>query len=162
MDVTESDLPGVGKKHEVDIGGGQQLVVVTHNTGTRELYLKESKDADSEKLLELSDRMARLVGTILEGAYFQPVESNHVETMLSEGTLLEWYAVEGDSPLVGETLAGADIGQRTGVTVVAIQRDDKVIPGPTPDSHIEAGDTLVVIGERESCEAFEKLLAGDV
>lgn len=162
MDVTESDLPGVGKKHEVDIGGGQQLVVVTHNTGTRELYLKESADADSEKLVELSDRMARMVGTILEGAYFQPVESNHVETMLSEGTLLEWYAVEDDSPLVGETLAGADIGQRTGVTVVAIQRGEDVIAAPTSAAEIEAGDTIVVIGERDNCERFEKLLAGDL
>jgi TrkA domain protein len=162
MDVTESDLPGVGKKHEVNIGGGQQLVVVTHNTGTRELYLKESADADSEKLLELSDRMARLVGTILEGAYFQPVESDHVETMLSEGTLLEWYAVKDDSPLVGETLAGANVGQRTGVTVVAIQRDDDVVSGPSPDTQIEASDTLVVIGERENCEQFEKLLTGDL
>jgi TrkA domain protein len=162
MDVTESDLPGVGKKHEVAIGGGQQLVVVTHNTGTRELYLKESEDADSEKLVELSDRMARIVGTILEGAYFQPVESNHVETMLSEGTLLEWYAVEDDSPLVGETLAGADIGQRTGVTVVAIQRGEEVIAAPTSTAEIEADDTIVVIGERDNCERFEKLLSGDL
>jgi len=162
MDVTETDLPGVGKKHEVDIGGGQQLVVVTHNMGTRELYLKEDDDADSEKLLELSDRLARMVGTILEGAYFQPVESSHVETMLSEGTLLEWYAVENDSPLVGKTLAGANVGQRTGVTVVAMQRDGNVIAGPSPNMQIEASDTLVVIGERENCEQFERLLTGDL
>ncbi|WP_336357530.1 cation:proton antiporter regulatory subunit [Haloarcula sp. CGMCC 1.6347] len=162
MDVTESDLPGVGKKHEVDIGGGQQLVVVTHNTGTRELFLRENENADSEKLLELSDRMARMVGTILEGAYFQPVESDHVETMLSEGTLLEWYAVEEDSPLVGETPESVDIGQRTGVTVVAIQRDDDVIAGSTSTAEIEAGDTIVVIGERDNCERFEKLLSGEL
>jgi len=161
MDVTESDLPGVGKKHEVDIGGGQQLVIVTHNTGTRELYLKASDDADSEKLVELSDRMARLVGTILEGAYFQPVQSDHVETMLAEGTLLEWFAVDPDSPLVGETVASADVGQRTGVTVVAIQRDGEVIPGPMPERTIEAGDTLVVVGDRGSCDDFERLLTGE-
>jgi len=162
MDVRESDLPGVGKKHEVDIGNGEQLVIVTHNTGNRELYLKESEDADSEKLVELSDRMARMVGTILEGAYFQPVSSDHVETMLTEGTLLEWYAVEADSPLVGETLVSANVGQRTGVTVIAIQRDDEVISGPAPTTTIEANDTLVVVGERESCEAFEDLLTGDL
>ncbi|GCF13457.1 potassium transporter TrkA [Haloarcula mannanilytica] len=162
MDVKESDLPGVGKKHEVDIGNGEQLVIVTHNTGNRELYLKESDDADSEKLVELSDRMARMVGTILEGAYFQPVSSDHVETMLTEGTLLEWYAVEEDSPLVGETLVSANVGQRTGVTVIAIQRDGEVISGPAPTTTIAAGDTLVVVGERESCEAFEDLLTGDL
>jgi len=161
MDVTESDLPGVGKKHEVAIGDGQQLVIVTHNTGKREMYLKPDSDADSEKLVELSDRLARTVGTILEGAYFQPVESDDVETMLSEGTLLEWYAVDEDSPLVGETLASAEVGQQTGVTVVAIQRDGEVISGPTRNTVVQAGDTLVVVGDRESCEGFELLLTGD-
>ncbi|GAB3690150.1 cation:proton antiporter regulatory subunit [Salinarchaeum chitinilyticum] len=161
MDVIESDLPGVGKKHEVDLGDGSSLVIVTHNTGQRELYRKPDDDADSEKLVELSDRMARMVGTILEGAYFQPVQSEHVETMLTEGTLLEWYAVEANSPLVGETLESADVGRNTGVTVVAIQRGEDVISAPTSQIEIEAEDTLVVVGDRESCDAFEALLKGE-
>jgi TrkA domain protein len=160
MDVTESDLPGVGKRHKVPLGDGRELVIVTHNTGTREVFVRESPDADSEKLLELSDRLARTVGTILEGAYFQPVESEHVETMLSEGTLLEWYAVDEGSPLAGQTLGDAAVGERTGVTVVAVQRDGNVIAGPGPETTIEAGDTLVVVGDRESCEAFEATLLG--
>jgi len=161
MDVIESDLPGVGKKHEVELGGGEVLVIVTHNTGQRELYLKPDADADSEKLLQLSDRMARMVGTILEGAYFQPVESEHVETMLTEGTLLEWYAVDETSPLVGETLAGAHVGRETGVTVVAIQRGEDVLSSPDPETELESGDTLVVVGDRQSCDAFETLLTGE-
>ncbi len=161
MDVIESDLPGVGKKHEVELGDGTSLVIVTHNTGQRELYLKPDDDSDSEKLVELSDRLARMVGTILEGAYFQPVQSEHVETMLTEGTLLEWYAVEASSPLVGETLESAHVGRKTGVTVVAIQRDEDVISAPDSQTEIEAEDTLVVIGDRESCDAFETMLTGD-
>jgi TrkA domain protein len=161
MDVIESDLPGVGKKHEVDLGDGTSLVIVTHNTGQRELYLKPDDDEDSEKLFELSDRMARMVGTILEGAYFQPVQSEHVETMLSEGTLLEWYAVEAGSPLVGETLESAHVGRETGVTVIAIQRGQDVLSAPDSQTAIEADDTLVVVGDRESCDAFEVLLTGE-
>jgi TrkA domain protein len=161
MEVIESDLPGVGKKHEVELGGGERLVIVTHNTGQREMYLKSDEDADSEKILELSDRMARMVGTILEGAYFQPVQSEHVETMLSEGTLLEWYAVEDGSPLVGETLESAAVGRDTGVTVVAIQRGEEVLSAPDSTTTITAGDTLVVVGDRESCNAFEVLLTGE-
>ncbi len=159
MDVTESDLPGVGKKHEVNIGGGQQLVIVTHNSGKREVFRRASADSDSEKLFELTDKLARQVGTLLEGAYFQPVETSHVETLLSEGTLLEWYAVEADSPLVGETLAGANVGQRTGVTVVAIQRGDDVSPGPTSTVEIEDGDTLWLSATRQ-LRVFEKLWPG--
>jgi TrkA domain protein len=161
MDVIESDLPGVGKKHEVDLGDGTSLVIVTHNTGQRELYLKPDDDSDSEKLVEFSDRMARMVGTILEGAYFQPVQSEHVETMLSEGTLLEWYGVDGSSPLVGETLESAHVGRETGVTVVAIQRGQDVLSAPGSQTEIRAGDTLVVVGNRESCDAFELMLTGE-
>ncbi|WP_247729283.1 cation:proton antiporter regulatory subunit [Halovivax limisalsi] len=161
MDIYESDLPGVGKKHEVELEDDARLVVITHNTGKREVYRKETPDSDGEKLFELSDRLARTVGTILEGAYFQPVETQEVETMLSEETLIEWFNVDPEGVLVGQTLADAGVRERTGVSVVAIQRDGDVLSPPTPDTVVEADDTVVVIGEREGCQAFESLISGD-
>lgn len=160
MDIYENDLPGVGKKHEIGLGDGSRLVIVTHNTGKREIFLRPDESADSEKLFELSDRLARTVGTVLEGAYFQPIESESVETALGEDTLLEWFAVDDDSPLAGETLESAHVGRRTGVSIIAIQREDETIGGPGPDEEIRAGDTLVVIGDRNDCETFEELLSG--
>lgn len=161
MTVYESDLPGVGKKFEIELEGDRRLVIVTHHTGKREVFVKPDPDADSEKLFELSDRLARKVGTVLEGAYFQPVESERVETMLSEGTLLEWYGVDEEAELVGQTLSEADIGPRTGVTIVAIQRADETIASPGADAVIEAGDTLVVVGSKEGCRKFEALVSGN-
>ncbi|MFC6726698.1 potassium transporter TrkA, partial [Halobium palmae] len=105
MTVYESDLPGVGKKHEIELGDDSRLVVVTHNTGKREVFRREDPDADSEKLFELSDSLARQVGTILEGAYFQPVRSDLIETALAGDTVLEWVAVDDDDPVAGKTLA---------------------------------------------------------
>jgi TrkA domain protein len=84
--IQESDLPGVGKKHVIDLRGEGELVVVTHNTGKREVFRRSDPDADSEKLFELSDQLARTVGTILEGAYFQPVEAEKRETTLPGGS----------------------------------------------------------------------------
>lgn len=161
MTVYESDLPGVGKKFEVEIGDGARLVIVTHNTGKREVFRKSSEGADSEKLFELPDRLARTVGTILEGAYFQPVQADRVATMLAEGTFLEWYDVEPGAELAGQTLADARIRERTGVSVIAIQRGDHVVPSPDPETAIEAGDTLVVIGPSEDVNRFEPLISGD-
>ena len=161
MTVYETDLPGVGKKFEVEIGGGERLVVVTHNTGKREVFFKPREDADSEKLFDLTDQLARTVGTILEGAYFQPVQSEQVETMLAEGTFLEWYNVEPGADVDGESLADARIRERTGVSVVAIERDGEVVPSPRSDTVIEAGDTLVVIGSEECVNRFEPLVSGD-
>ncbi|WP_306058754.1 cation:proton antiporter regulatory subunit [Natronococcus wangiae] len=159
MTIYESDLPGVGKKFEVELDGGERLVIVTHNTGKREVYVKSDADADSDKLFELSDQLARKVGTILEGAYFQPVRTDRVETMLSDETFLEWYNVDGNAELAGVSIADAKVRERTGVSVVAIQRGDEVITPPTPETVIEADDTVVVVGEQEDCLEFEKLIS---
>lgn len=160
MTVYESDLPGVGKKFEIEIREGQRLVIVTHNTGKREVFLKPEEGADSEKLFELSDRLARTVGTILEGAYFQPVQADNVETMLTEGTFLEWFSVNEGADLAGQTLANARVRDRTGVSIIAIQRNGTTVPSPDPETEIEVGDTLVVIGSQEDLGQFESLLSG--
>jgi TrkA domain protein len=159
--VYESDLPGVGKKHELELDDGSRLVVVTHNTGKREVFRRTSPDADAEKLFELDDELARQVGTVLEGAYFQPVESDVVETALGEGTVIEWATVGADSPVVGQTLGEMDLRRETGATVVAVQRADRTVPSPGADTRIEAGDTLVAVGERDACRRFRARVTGE-
>jgi TrkA domain protein len=160
MTIEESDLPGVGKKHVVDIGDGD-LIIVTHNTGKRAVFRRPDPDADSEKLFELSDDLARTVGTILEGAYFQPIEAEKKETTLPGGLLLEWYEIPPGSPLAGETIKDSHIGGETGVTVVAIERSGDTVDSPGPETTLQEGDTLVIIGTDEQCAAFEALLAGE-
>jgi TrkA domain protein len=160
MTIEESDLPGVGKKHVVDVGD-EELIIVTHNTGKREVFRRSDPDADSEKLFELSDELARTVGTILEGAYFQPVEAEKQETTLPGGLLLEWYEVPPGSPLADETIEATHIGGETGVTVVAIERGGDTVESPGPATTLREGDTLVVTGTDEQCESFESLLAGE-
>lgn len=160
MTVYESDLPGVGKKFEVELEDDRRLVIIIHNTGRRELYIREG-DQDSELLFELSDRLARQVGTIMEGAYFQPIRTETIDTVLEDDTLIEWSKVTEDSPLVGETLAGSRIRQEVGVSVIAIQRGEDTITNPDPDETIRAGDTLIVIGSRESCRQLDDVVSGE-
>ena len=162
MTIYESDLPGVGKKFEVELEDDSRLVIVTHNTGKREVYLKADPDADGDKLFELSDRLARKVGTILEGAYFQPVQAEAVETMLSDDTYLEWYNVTDTADIAGQSLEEANVRDRTGVSIIAIQRGDDLISPPTPETVLEVDDTLVVVGDRDDCAEFETLLGEDV
>ncbi|KTG07935.1 potassium transporter TrkA [Haloprofundus marisrubri] len=156
MTVYESDLPGVGKKFEVELNDGSQLVIVIHNTGKRELYLRESPDADSDKLFELSDRLSRQVGTIMEGAYFQPIRTETIDTVLSDDTLIEWVKLSAESPLVGKTLAESHVRQRVGVSVIAVQRGDETISNPEADLTLQEGDTLVVIGGQDACREFQE------
>lgn len=160
MTVYESDLPGVGKKFEVELDDDRRLIIIIHNTGRRELYIREGEE-DSERLFELSDRLARQVGTIMEGAYFQPIRSETIDTVLEDNTLIEWSKVTEDSPLVGETLAGSRLRQEVGVSVIAIQRGDETLTNPDPDEEIRADDTLIVIGSRESCRKLGDVVAGE-
>lgn len=161
MTVYETDLPGVGKKHEIELDGDARLVIVTHNTGEREVFRRDSPDADSERLFELSDELARQVGTVLEGAYFQPVRSESIGTMLDENSVLEWIEVEPGTPLAGRTLEEASVRRRTGASVLAIQRDEETIANPAPDQRVEAGDTLIVLGCRDECRTFADEFGGD-
>ncbi|GAA0548546.1 TrkA C-terminal domain-containing protein [Halorubrum ejinorense] len=160
MTITESDLPGVGKKFEIELGGGEEMIVVIHNTGKREVFRRTDPNADSEKAFEFSDDLARTIGSIIEGAHFQPVEPETQETTLPGGILLEWYELPPGSPLVGETLESADIGNRTGVAVVAIQRGDEVIDSPGAETTLGEGDTLIVVGTPDDCATFEEILTG--
>jgi TrkA domain protein len=157
MTIRESDLPGVGKKFEIELDDGE-MVVVIHNTGKRELFRRPDPDADSEKVFEFGDDIARTIGSIIEGAYFQPVEPDTQETTLPGGILLEWYELQPGSPLIGETLESADVGNSTGLAVVAIQRGDEVIESPTADTTLREGDTVIGVGTPADCAAFEELL----
>jgi len=159
MTIRESDLPGVGKKFEIDLGD-EEMIVVIHNTGKREVFRRSDPDADSEKVFAFDDDLARKIGSIVEGAYFQPVEPDTQETTLPGGILLEWYELPPGSPLVGETLESADIGNRTGLAVVAIQRDDGVLDSPGAETTLREGDTVIGVGTPENCAAFEELLTG--
>lgn len=158
MSIKESALPGVGKKFTIDLDRGEMIVVI-HNTGKRELFRRGDPEQDAEKVFEFGDRLARTVGSIIEGAHFQPVEAETRETTLPGGLLLEWYEIAPGLRLVGESLESARIRDRTGATIIAIQRGNETIPNPPADAVLEEGDTVIVIGTPENCEAFEEVLA---
>lgn len=161
MTVYEADLPGVGKKFEVELEGDRRLVIVIHNTGRREVFVRPDADADAERVFDLSDRLARQVGTILEGAYFQPIRTDTIDTVLSDDMLIEWVKVADDSPVAGTTLAETRLRQELGVSVIAIQRDDEILTNPGPETRIEANDTLVVLGSQDACRRLDELVAGN-
>jgi len=158
MTVYETDVPGVGKKFEVEIGGDKRLVVLLHHDGKRELFYKADSDSDAERLFSISGQLAREVGAILQGAYFQPVETDNVEVPLGEA-IIEWLDVGEGSPLVDRTLAEAGVRNQTGASVIAIQRGSETLPNPGPDETITADDILVTLGTREEQSAVESLVA---
>lgn len=157
MVIYEAEVPGVGKRFEVETDDDERFVVIIHHDGKRELFRREGEDADAEKLFDLSSSQAREVATVLEGADFQPLDLDEVDIPIGEA-IMEWVEVPEESPVSGQTLEDARIGERTGVTVAAIQREDETLSSPGADDVLFAGDILVTLGTRSDQRAFESLL----
>lgn len=156
MTVYETEVPGVGHKFELELDDddNERLVVLIHHDGKREVYLRPEENADSEKLFSLTGQLARQLGSILEGAHFQPVEMDEVRVPVGEA-IIEWSDVEPGSRLAGQTLAAADVRDQTGVSVIAIQRGEETISNPQPTETVAEGDILVTLGTRDEQRAFE-------
>ena len=70
---------------------------------------------------------------------------------------MEEITVQPSSPLVNKSLLDANLRQRFGVIVVAIQREDRHMDfNPEPDTAIRAGDKLVVLGRPPSLRQLEE------
>jgi voltage-gated potassium channel len=69
---------------------------------------------------------------------------------------MEEITVEPKSSLVGKSLLDANLRQRFGIIVVAIQRDDHRMEfNPEPDTAIRSSDKLVVLGRPHSLRRLE-------
>ncbi|TAF57599.1 MAG: sodium:calcium exchanger [Oscillatoriales cyanobacterium] len=77
-----------------------------------------------------------------------------------EGFERYWYTIEANSPLLGQSLAQANIRRRTGVTVMAFERGKKLYRYPTGKYVFELGDRLLVVGNSQEQITFKSLLLG--
>lgn len=160
MTVFETDVPGVGRKFELELSGGARVVVVMHHDGRCELYRRSNDAADGEKILDLSSDQANKLGSILEGAYFESVDLDELSVPLGDA-IIEWVEVAPDSPVAGQTLDEAGIRTSTGVSVIAIQRGSETIPNPEAGFEIRAGDLLVALGTRKEQAALADEVSPD-
>ena len=73
-----------------------------------------------------------------------------------------WLRLLPANPLVGTTLASADLRARTGASVVAIIRDHRLIANPKSMTMFEAEDRVGLIGDDEQIAAAEQLLSASL
>ena len=72
---------------------------------------------------------------------------------------IHWFRLIEGSPLIGQTLAHANLRAQTGASIVAILREGELIANPKSSTIFQNGDRVGLIGDREEIEAVEKLLA---
>jgi len=108
---------------------------------TRKLYR-----AGAEYVLALSSVTGRMLASIL-------LED---EEVLAPSTQFELVRRSVPS-LAGRTLGEADVRERTGATVVAVERNGELVKNPGPEFAVEPGDTFIVAGDDDAVNNFVEL-----
>lgn len=151
MSTRETELPGVGTKHTLELSDGEEIVVVEHRVGHWELA-RVAKDGTTTHLATLQSREAAELGRVLSRGTVSTEDPR--KQMLFEEFSIEWVALDDTSPLIGHTLQEAEVRARTGVSVIAILRPEGSMASPPPDARFQSGDTLVVIGQPDQVDTF--------
>jgi CPA2 family monovalent cation:H+ antiporter-2 len=76
----------------------------------------------------------------------------------ARGIEVTWFELGPDNPLVGQTLAEANLRARTGASVVAILRGRELMANPKSQTVFAAGDRVGLIGEAEQIAAAGEVL----
>ncbi|NMO95121.1 cation:proton antiporter regulatory subunit [Paenibacillus lemnae] len=156
--IRESDLPGIGKKFQIDTRSDDKLVVVIHDDGRREMHHFDYDDtSESISTLTLEDDEARQLAGIIGGMTYRPTALENVEVTL-EDLVIEWCRVESGHKAAGKSIAELQVRQRSGVNILAIigENGQKINPGP--DDVLETGAMIVLAGERNQIKQMKELL----
>lgn len=158
--IRECDLPGIGRKFQIDTRSGERLVIIIHDDGRRELYHFDNDDPDeSISMVTLDDTEARQVASMIAGMTYKPKALESIEVDLNE-LVIEWYKLEPGSKCAGRSIGDLQIRPKTGATIIAIiEKDHTQRINPGPDQVLKAESTLVVTGERHQIKALKQLMA---
>ncbi|MBU3933000.1 MAG: TrkA C-terminal domain-containing protein, partial [Proteobacteria bacterium] len=62
------------------------------------------------------------------------------------------FRLESDAAVIGKTLQETEMRKRHGVTLLAINRDSRIISNPAANLRFAAGDILFVVGDAKNIQ----------
>lgn len=157
-EVTEDELPGIGRRFTVACDDGGVLTVIVHNSGRRDVYVASSRRREPETV-SLDDWKARELGAIIAGDYSSRSAPHELDELRGEIAISSVTLTPG-SPGAGQSLADLAASSVTGITIMTILRGRSVIHEPNGFEILQPGDGLVVAGRRSNLPAFLRLVAG--
>ena len=155
-EVSETQLPGVGIRHDFTTTGGDRLGVLAHRTGRRELLVYDRRDPDAcQASLTLEPDDSQTLAELLGGGQI----SESVRGLQQvEGLAIDWLRVGAESACAGSAISEAAPRTETGVLIVAVVRGGNTVLTPGPDFVLEAGDVAVAVGAPDGIRLVFELL----
>jgi TrkA domain protein len=157
--VSESNLPGVGRKFQVETLSGDRLTIVIHDDGKRELYHFDQKNLNRPvSVLALTDGEARQVAGIVGGLTYVPKALPTSEIVLDD-LVLEWFTLPPGATCGGRTIRDLQVRTKTGASIVSLIEPNRVTrTNPEADTLLNEGATLIIAGDRRSITKLKQLL----
>jgi TrkA domain protein len=157
--ISETNLPGVGRKFQIETLRGDRVVVVIHDDGDRELYYFDRKNLDrAASVITLTDGEARQIAGIVGGLSYVPKALPNAEVVLDD-LVLEWFTIEKGAASVGKTIRDLQARTATGASIVSLIEPNRVKrTNPEADTLLNEGATLILAGDRQNIAALKRLL----
>lgn len=125
-EVIETQLPGVGVRHEFMTAAGERRAVLSHRTGRRDTAVYDRADPDAcSTVLHLSSDDNRTLAELLGGS---PVSEAVTGVQRLEDVAIDWIRIRPGSEQTGATIGEGRLRTRTGSSVVALVRGDDTLP----------------------------------
>ncbi len=127
-----------------------------------ELVARASSEEAAKRLYSIGVKKVVIVeevgGRRLAKSLIKPAVVDFLEFAMETGAAsLESIKVEHGAKIANKKVKDLRIKEKFGVTILATIRDKKVISHIGSEDEILEGDTVVVIGNRESLDKLEKL-----
>ena len=155
-EVTETQLPGVGVRHEFTTSGGERIAVLSHRTGRREIAVYDRGDPDAcSTVLHLDSSDTRTLADLLGG---NPVSEASAAVQQLAGVAIDWISIPAGAAHAGTTIGEGRLRTRTGASVVALVRGDDTVAAPGPEVALEPDDVVVAVGTQAGLRQLRELL----
>ncbi|HEY1531618.1 MAG TPA: TrkA C-terminal domain-containing protein [Galbitalea sp.] len=162
VDVKRVKLPGVGVLHTFVTEGGGKVGVITHRAGSSDLITFSDAEDGSKAVkvaLRLDDDEAHTLAELLGGTRITESLTN-LDSI--PGLTIDWFHVDYEDHIAGQTLGDLGAVGVVGVTIVAVVRGESANPAPDENFKVFPGDTLVAAGSPEKvAKAFMYFRTGE-
>lgn len=155
--VRETKLPGVGVRHDFTTDEGDDVGVIVHHDGRREILSYDGADPDAcTSFVNLSEHDTQTLAEILGVSHVTETVSEIRQDI--DGLHIEWIDLPARSEWVGTSIGDGQFRTKTGASIVAVMRDNVPVPAPGPEFVLAAGDLAVAVGTPEGLATLRTLL----